>query len=239
MTVIVNNYSGTNVILSVDQTDYLIKKDDYNSILTVSNENSLFSVKREKSISAPPYKKMLLSEILGVFSLLFSKPPYYILDVSSTYYLKTNEEHITVEIRRKEYNSPDVGIYDTIVAESVDSDLRATNYCVENGKEILSVFNRSKKVSRFWLYAIVDLLFTLAGSLIICPLLLAMYFATKSALFIALTIIIPILLIVFFALILVLPLHFIHKSLDKNFYRTMDGNEILSFLDKQKQPKQL
>ncbi len=234
MTVIVNNYSGTNVILSVDQTDYLIKKDDHNSILTVSNENSLFSVKREKSISAPPYKKMLLSEILGVFSLLFSKPQYYILDVSSTYYLKTNEEHVTIEIRRKECNSPDVGIYDTIVAESVDSNLRVTNYCVENGKEVLSVFNRCKKVSRFWLYAIVDLLFALTGSMIICPLLLAMYFATRSALFMALTIIVPILLIGFFALILVLPLHFFQKSRDKNFYRTMEFNEIFSCLNEQK-----
>lgn len=234
MTVIVNNYSGTNVILSVDQTDYLIKKDDHNSILTVSNENSLFSVKREKSISAPPYKKMLLSEILGVFSLLFSKPQYYILDVSSTYYLKTNEEYVTIEIRRKEYNSSDVGIYDTIVAESVDSNLRVTNYCVENGKEVLSVFNRCKKVSRFCLYAIVDLLFALTGSMIICPLLLAMYFATRSALFMALSIIIPILLICFFALILVLPLHFIQKSRDKNFYRTMEVNEIFSCLNEQK-----
>ena len=233
MTVIVNNYSGTNVILSLDKTEYLIKENDCNLVLATSNEVSLISVKREERISAPPYKKMRLFEFWGIFALLFTKPLYYILDVSSAYYLQTNEECVTVEIRRRECSSIDSGIYDIIVAESVDSDLRATSYCVENSREILSVFNKSKKVSQFWLYVIVDLLFALIGSLTICPLLLAMYFASKSALFLALTIIVPINFIGFFALILVLPLYFMNMSLNENFYRTMESNEIFSRLNEQ------
>ena len=127
MTVIVNNYSGTNVILSVNQSNYLIKENDCDLVLTVENETTSFSLKREKSISAPPYKKMLLFEILGIVSLLFSKPSYYILDVSSTYYLKPNEECVTIDIIRKECSSGDIGIYDVIVAESIDSKLTTNN----------------------------------------------------------------------------------------------------------------
>jgi hypothetical protein len=235
MTVIVNNHSGTNVILSVNQSNYLIKENDCDLVLTVENETTSFSLKREKSISAPPYKKMLLFEILGIVSLLFSKPSYYILDVSSTYYLKTNEERVTIDIIRKECSSGDIGIYDVIVAESIDSKLTATGYCVENSKEILAVFNKSTKVGAFWTCVISVLLFAFTASLIICPFLLAMYFATKFDLFISLMIIVPISSIVFFGLILGLPLHFIQKSQNKNFYRTMESAEIFFRLNEQEE----
>lgn len=237
MTLIINNMAATNVILSIGRTDYLIKSNDHGVSLCVPNGVYSLKVKRQNEIPAPPYKKLLLAELLGVFSLIFSKPAYYIFDVSSTYQLDTNKECVTVTIKRSECGSIDVGTYDVIIAESANFPFKATSHCVENRKEITSVFDKCKKVGRLWLYIIMDLLFALAGSVILCPLLLGLYFTTEAALFMVLTIFVPIFLIGFFSLILVLPLHFILKISDKNFYRSMESDEISSRLSEEKHTK--
>ena len=229
MNLIVNNDTNINVILSVDQNDYLIKANEQNAILKVTDESILLSVKREESIPPPPYKKMLLGELLGIAAVLFIKPLFYVLDVSSTHNLSMNDDFVTINIVRNERH-PDLMIYDVITVTSTDVVLENPTYRAENRKEITSVYDKCQKVGHLWLYATLEVLFTLIGVFITYPLLLAIYLATNATIIKVIMIIIPILLLGIIALIGVLPLHFLFKHHKKEFYRSMENNEISRYL---------
>ena len=115
MTLIVNNNTNSNVILSIDNNDYIINANEQNAVLKVANKNILLSVKREKSIPPPQYKKMLLTELLGIAAVLFIKPLFYVLDISSTHNLSMNDDFATINIVRNERH-PDRMIYDAITS---------------------------------------------------------------------------------------------------------------------------
>ncbi len=229
MTFVVNNNSDTNVILSIDRNNYLIKANDHNCILKTTEKCSTLSVRREKNIPAPSYKKMFLKDFLGILSLLFIKPLFYVLDVSSTHYLNTREECVTINILRTEKDSDQV-VYDVIDLESAVPIFAKTIYHVENKAEISSVYDKSKRVYHSCLYIAMEFFFTLIGILITYPLLLAIYFATKSIIIKIVMAIVPFLMIGTVALIGILPLHFLFKISDKRFYRSMESDEIYRVL---------
>ena len=232
MTLIVNNDTNSNVILSIDQNDYIIKANEQNAVLKVANKNILLSVKREKSIPPPPYKKILLTELLGIAAVLFIKPWFYVLDVSSTHNLSINDDCVTINIVRNERH-PDRVIYDAITIESTDVVLENSTYRVENRKEITSTYDKCQKVGHFWLYAALEFFLTLCGISVTHPFLMAIYLATNATIIKIAMIIIPFLLLGIIALIGVLPMHFFFKFHKKEFYRSMESNEISRHLKKQ------
>lgn len=227
MTLIVNNESGVNTILSVEGKEYLIRADDHAVALQLTGESTVLSVKREKTLSAPPYKKVLSTEFLGILSLLFIKPWFYVLDVSATHAFNTNGECATVRIVRTERQAEsDIDTYDVIMLESTDLTLKKTVYHVKKRSEISSVYDKSKRVGHFWLYVVLEFFFTLIGILITYPLLLAIYFTTKAAVIVALMILVPLLSIGMIALIGILPLHFFFRHERNSFYRSMESEAI-------------
>ena len=232
MTLIVNNDTNSNVILSIDDNNYIIKANEQNVVLTAADKNILLSVKREKSLPSPSYKKMLLTELLGIAAILFIKPSFYVLDISSTHKLTMNNDFVTVNIVQNERH-PDRLIYDAITVRSTDVALENSTYRVENKEEIISVYDKCKKVAHLWLYAVLEALFTLIGIFITYPPLLAIYLATNAAIIKIIMIIIPIFLLGIIALIGVLPLHFLFNHHKKEFYRSMENNEISQHLKKQ------
>ena len=230
MIIAINNDTCTNVILSIDGTDHLIKSDDQNLYIKIANKPDKISVKRAECLPAPDYKKMLGAEILGGLAALLMEPIFYVLDVSSTYDFNTIDENLTIRITRKEKSSNSEALYDAIAIDCAGASINKEDYCVENKTEVLSVFEKCQKVSHFWMCFALVAIFSLVGIVTILPLLLALYWATKFFWIKIIMFVIPFLIIGFIMLIGVLPLHFLFKFQNRPFYRSFESDEIRSCL---------
>ncbi len=226
MKLIVSNTTDTNVIVSVDEKAYAVKSNERNLSLDLSNGQHKLKVKRENQIPPPNFNQVFWTDFWGILSALFINPWFYIFDVSSTYILNATDEYVYINIVRTEKNSASEGIYDIIRIESSNPSLKNVQYATENEREIISVYNKSKKATHILLYTFLEVIFTLFGMLISYPVLLLIYSANQSPLIVILMIIIPILIMGIIALIGILPLHFLFKYHSKEFYRSMKSEKI-------------
>ena len=142
-----------------------------------------------------------------------------------------NDDCVAINIVQNERH-PDRVIYDAITIESTDVVLENSTYQVENREEITSVYDKCQNIGHFWLYAALEVFLTLIGVFITYPLLLAIYLTTNATIIKIIMIIIPFLLLGIIALIGVLPLHFLFKLHKKEFYRSIENNEISRHLKK-------
>jgi len=227
------NETNTDVILCFDAKTYIIKSTDSNICIDTDNgsEYHIVSVKRLNKIQLPNYDKILWTEILGGVAALFTKSYRYIFDVSSEYRLFAAKDQCAyIKIVRTVNSSNPDGIYDAIRLVSDDFNLNNVMYCVENKSEISKAYKKSNRTARLCMYIALEIIVALMGMIITYPFLFVIRNATGSSIINLLFALIPILLVSIVALIGILPLHYIYKVNDKNFYKSMEHEEICSYI---------
>lgn len=225
----VSNESNTDVYLHIDQKKYLIKASDRNVHIDNANTHGHIFVRRVQTISLPDRKNMILEEVLGIVAPLFIKPLPYTFDVSAEYcFLCDTGEIAQLKIVRIVHESNPNGIYDAVCIASSDLNLTHVLYRTENKTEILEMYNKCRRTAHLWLYILLESLFTLVGTAMICPILFIIYASTKVMLIKILLFLIPFLIIGGVALVGILPMHFLYKHHDKKFYHAMEHEEICS-----------
>ncbi len=231
MQLIVSNTVDSDVILYIDKSGYLIKAGAENLAFNLSDGRHLLKVKREKSIPPPAFKKAFWTEFLGIFSLLFFKPWFYIFDVSSTYVLDASDECVHIDIVREEKAAAE-GYYDVVKAEAAFSSLQIVKYTAENETEVVAAYKKVQKAVCTWGGIIAEIVCTLLSMAMTYPILLAIYAATKSPIIIFLLIAEPICMFGVVALIVLLSTHLFNEYQYNKFCRNMKSEEIYSCLEK-------
>ena len=232
MNLIVNNKTQINVILSIDGVATMIEANASNTTFRLDDGQHQLRVKRVDYVPLPEYKKMLWADILGGVSRLMMKPSFYVFDVSSEYRIDSRDnDTISIDIVRGEHHLlADDAVYDIVSIDFSGVNPVNSRYTVENKEDICKMYGKCKGTAHFWLYMAIEVLFTLAGMSVMLPILLMIYSATGWALVKAIMIMIPFLLMGIIALIGVLPLHIVYKIQDNAFYRSMDHEQIHSYL---------
>lgn len=229
MTLHVLNRSEVDICLSVNNKEYRLSAVDSDTVLETNQESPIVVVRRATPLSPPDHKKLLLAEMLGIFSVLFIKPIFYYFDVSSTYRIPDGAANIRINVSRVERGNA-VGYYDVIYAEASEVNLYNAFYRVENEATLLQAYKKCRRTAHFWLYLLIEVLFTTIGVAISNPLLSSIYAQTQTEIIKALMILTPISIILFLALFCILPMHLIFRHSDRNFYRAMEHSEIANRL---------
>ena len=228
----VNNVANTDIILTVDGGIHLIKATDTNVVLAIESGYHVLSVRREQSVPLPDAKRLFWSEFLGPLAALLIKPVFYVFDVSSSYVVDMADRDLTIQIIRKTTHSNPEGIYDVIDIDFLSHEGAHVRYNVENRKALSAIYDKSKRKGHFWLYVVLEVLFTLVGLAITYPPLLVIGAATNAVTVKLILAVIPFFLMGIIALIGILPLHFLFRFQDRQFYRAMEEREISSYLMK-------
>lgn len=227
----VSNQSGVDVYVCINQDTYYVKNGEKDVRIESRGEKQFVTVKRAGTIPMPPYKAVLVSEMLGLLALLFVKPWNYIVNVSSSYFfLEGKNTLLPLKVERITNQKNAAVIYDAVVATSALCGTTNVLYNAENEAEIVGIYKKSHRTAHFWLYFTLVLLFSFIffGETYILSLLLGAFLG--GAVGKALLYFLSGLFLLMILLLLIIPLHFWFKHEEKKFCKLMEKEEISAHL---------
>lgn len=228
MKYIISNHSNIDACLILGNQSYLIKSNDFDFCLECDAEN-IICIKKAIKSPLPNKKKKARIESLGIFS----DNDRYILDISSCYKVSYKDDDlICINIDRKTDDSNINVIYDSLCITSPNLQIDELKYQIDNKNEVTQMQRECQKKAHKFFYIFAEIVFFLAGIALSYPLLIPIYVVSRAWYIMLLIIFVPALLIVVTTLFIVLPMHFIFKWHDKEFFDLLDYEKIISHLDK-------